>query len=308
MALAKVGLQYTSSAGGVDRFSGLVIEQSVTTLNALNTSIDLTIPCEQDLRVLAGLKKLRTLDTGFCETFHDLSPLRGMALTQLILRHSTSSDLSALRGMPLTYLNIWRWNQLSDLSPLRGMRLNYLDISHSLVSDLTPLRGMPLSEYLGIVETNVSDLSPLHDMPLRELDITGTRVTDLSPLVGMPLRNLYLSHTGVTDLSPLNALPLERLNLPSTADRRTYRGPCPNVLVLGDDGTPVAADAAPDSERTLPATPDGSTDASPTTEPSGRFRRSEGGPPDGLDISEANAHPTILLKDTRRAASAPKKE
>jgi hypothetical protein len=145
----------------------------------------------------------------------DLSPLKGLRLTELRCTDTQIFDLSPLKGMPLTILHCGMSN-VSDLSPLKGMPLIEFDCSFSQVSDLAPLRGMGLQR-LGVELMPITDLSPLEGMPLTILSIQGTRVANLSPLKGMPLDNLNVGSTQVSDLSPLAGLTtLRRLNLMAT--------------------------------------------------------------------------------------------
>ena len=176
------------------------------------------------VRGLAGLKKL------FCNAsgdrkgrLADLSPLKGMLLTELDCGGGLITDLSPLVGMPLTELRcghtqladlapiagmnltlLWCDNtNVSNLSPLKGMALRYLNCNSTTVQDLAPLKGMPLTD-LNIWGTSVSDLSPLSQAPLTLLNCNVTKVSNLSPLRGRPLRTLYCNTTGVSDLSPLH--------------------------------------------------------------------------------------------------------
>jgi len=144
-------------------------------------------------------KPMSTIVTGKLE---DLSPLKGMQVSRLILHGTRVSNLSPLEGLPLTYL-MCPSTQVSDLSPLKGMKLTELDIQTTLVSDLSPLANMPLEKLL-CRGTNVSDLTPLKNMPLTSLGIGFTQVSDLSPLKGLPLTELLCFHTNVSDLSPLS--------------------------------------------------------------------------------------------------------
>ncbi|WP_020474732.1 protein kinase domain-containing protein [Zavarzinella formosa] len=122
------------------------------------------------VRVLSGLK-IFNCNGGIVSPYQrhlsDLSPLRGLKLTELDCGFLPVNDLRPLEGMPLFLLSIAGSN-VPDLSPLRGMKLHFLDCSKTPVADLSPLQGMPL------------------DM----LFCNGTRATDLSPLRGMPLMNL----------------------------------------------------------------------------------------------------------------------
>jgi hypothetical protein len=144
----------------------------------------------------------------------DLSPLKGMALTHLNVERTQVSDLTPLKGMPLRELNLYS-TPAADLKPLKGMPLETLMAIHTHVSDLSPLKGLPLV-YLNCSWTPVADLTPLKGMPLRELGCAGTRVTDLSPLKRLPLRVLTVSHGKVSNLSPLKGMPLEHLGISGT--------------------------------------------------------------------------------------------
>ena len=112
----------------------------------------------------------------------DLSPLRGLKLTELVLtNHSKVTDLTPLLGMPLEHLSLWLFLG-SDLTPLKGMPLKMLNCGGGgLKIDLAPLAGLPL-EYLCVNSTQVSDLTPLKGMPLRTLECSNTLVADLAPL------------------------------------------------------------------------------------------------------------------------------
>jgi serine/threonine protein kinase len=163
------------------------------------------------VRALTGLKELvcwgSSYDTG---RLADLSPLKGMKLTQLnCLFNKQLSDLSPLEGMPLKGLRCGH-SQVSDLSPIKGMKLTYLHCGASKVADLSALEGMPLTD-LHCGEMPVSDLSPLKGMKLKSLRCGMTKVSDLSPLSGMPMTYLECSHIQVSDLSPLKGMPLATL-------------------------------------------------------------------------------------------------
>jgi hypothetical protein len=161
---------------------------------------------------------------------NDLSPLKGMPLTELNLSNTRATDLSVLKGMSLKWLHIGN-TKVNDLSPLKGMPLKWLHMENIQVSDLSPLKGMPLTELvlfstkvteltslkgmplqsLHIARTQVNDLSPLKDIPLISLDLGGTPVSDLSPLKGKALKKLYMADTPITDLTPLKGMPLTDL-------------------------------------------------------------------------------------------------
>ena len=53
------------------------------------------------------------------------------------------SNLSPLKGMQLTNLHCWE-TLVSDLSPLKEMQMENLNCGGTKVTDLSPLKGMPL--------------------------------------------------------------------------------------------------------------------------------------------------------------------
>jgi hypothetical protein len=171
----------------------------------------------RDISPVRACTKLKSIDCcGGRRDYHirgllvDLSPLRGLPLTNVSIITSSVRDLAPLRGMALTYLNIER-TRVSDLAPLKGMPLRGLNLYGTPAADLTPLKGMPLTTLIAI-HTQVSDLSPLRGLPLVNLNCSWTGVADLTPLKGMPLRDLACAGTQVADLSPLNGLPLVTLH------------------------------------------------------------------------------------------------
>ncbi len=149
----------------------------------------------------------------------DLSPLKGMALTGISCDSTQVADLSPLKGTPLTALNCGG-TQVADLSPLKSTKLTWLNCGFTKVSDLSPLKGMPLT-HLHCNGTNVSDLSPLKGMPLTQLHCGATKVSDLSPLKGMKLSSLNLGVTKVSELTPLNGMPLVHLECDFKPERDT---------------------------------------------------------------------------------------
>ena len=139
----------------------------------------------------------------------DLTPLKGMPLTQLGLNGEGITDLMPLKGMPLTELDLWDADGITDLTPLKGMPLTRLDLSYvDGITDLTPLKGMPLTELDLSGADGITDLTPLKGMPLTELDLSDANgITDLTPLKGMPLTRLVLRGAdGITDVTPLKGI------------------------------------------------------------------------------------------------------
>ena len=186
-----------------------------------------------DLSPLKGVK-LTDLDLASTQV-SDLSPLKDMKLRGLNLAHTHVTDLSPLSGMKLTYLCCYD-TPVSDLTPLKDMKLNVLLADVTSVSDLTPLKGMKLTvlhfgtsavsdltplKDMNLTELNcgstaVCDLSPLKHMKITDLNFANTKVSDLTPLADMKLTHLDCSGAPVADLSPLNGMPLTDLNLDRT--------------------------------------------------------------------------------------------
>ena len=62
---------------------------------------------------MRALGRLRTLDIrgpGWDKgSLADLTPLRGLSLSVLLLDANKVSDLTPLQGLPLEELNLWQW-------------------------------------------------------------------------------------------------------------------------------------------------------------------------------------------------------
>jgi hypothetical protein len=175
------------------------------------TELRLAGPGLQNLSPLQAFPGLRSLVFRNPNTrLADLSPLRGMKLTQLVLHHSAVADLAPLKGMKLRHLDCTAARKVTDLSPLKGMPLKMLSIPYTQVKELAPLKGMKLT-WLNCDSTRVSDLSPLAGIALKTLHVQHTQVSDLRPLKGMPLTFLDYTNTLVSDISPLKGMPLEEV-------------------------------------------------------------------------------------------------
>lgn len=142
----------------------------------------------------------------------DLSPLRGMPLSELDISRTLVTDLGPLKGMQLKALTA-QGCHLTDVTPLAGMPLRGLHLNLNKITDLSPLSGMPLVR-LELAESPVEDLTPLHGMPLTYLDINGSKTPDLEALRGMALHDLNLTNVNsVSDVSPLLGMPLHSLKI-----------------------------------------------------------------------------------------------
>lgn len=170
------------------------------------------------LRVFTGLRILTCDASDFQGILTDLSPLRGMPLTQLnIVGNRNLTELGPLQGMPLTHFDCFKTSAY-DLAPLKGMALNHLKVRETAVVDLSPLQTMPLN-YLDCYGLKTIDLSPLRRMKLTRFENANSQARDFTPLRGMPIEYLILSLTQIDDLSILEGMPLTSLELLS----------CPNI-------------------------------------------------------------------------------
>jgi formylglycine-generating enzyme required for sulfatase activity len=133
---------------------------------------------------LSQLKRLRKLTiAGQPENpgrLSDLTPLRGLLLTELNVSYSQVSDLTPLAGMPLTVLCLCG-SEVQDLSPLAGMQLTQLNAAGTPIEDFSPLAGMPLHTIL-IREVPGAYLAPLKDCPLKHVNCAFNPERDAAAL------------------------------------------------------------------------------------------------------------------------------
>ena len=181
---------------------------TVTTIHFLSDNVTDISP----VRALIGLENLGCYGSDLGKgQLADLTPLKGMQLTELHCNCTKISDLSPLEGMPLTIL-LCNATQVFNLSPLRNMKLKRLNCSDTYVSDLSPLKDMKLT-ILVCHNTPVSDISPLRGMNLHTLICRHTRVSDFSPLRGMHIKVLNLDFKPQRDTDILLSLKtLETIN------------------------------------------------------------------------------------------------
>ena len=153
-----------------------------------------------------------TFKLGVLDQVSDLTPLRGMPLSDLIISATKVVDLRPLAGMTsLRGLNL-QGTKVADLTPLKGLPLKTLNAMNTEISSLEPLAGMPLRKLSLYLSRRVKDLTPLRGMKLEELDTRDTSIENIEVLRGMPLRKLSLNGE-VKDISALHDLPLEELSL-----------------------------------------------------------------------------------------------
>ena len=146
----------------------------------------------------------------------DLTRLRGLPVSGLVLDDTKLTDITALKGLQLQSLSLSH-AVIQDLKPLTGMPLESLNLEATPVMDLGPLRDLPLA-VLRLSSTRVRDLGPLKNSKIEQLYLGGCRgVKDLTPLRGLPLQTLTLNGTGISDLTPLTQSPLRELNLEGCA-------------------------------------------------------------------------------------------
>ncbi len=146
----------------------------------------------------------------------DLSALRGMPLTELVMKKTKVVDLRPLSALPLRTLKM-QGTKPADFEPLRGLKLEELNLESTGIESLEPLRGMPLRKLLLVGNERVRDLSPLRGGSLAELDITGTNPVSLDPLSSLPLKKLRMGdHRTAMNISALQRTPLEDLSLGSS--------------------------------------------------------------------------------------------
>ena len=151
-----------------------------------------------DLKPLAGLASLETLDLTGCTAVSDLTPLIGLtSLTGLLLYGCTAvNDLTPLTGLAsLTTFDLSGCTAVSDLTHLVGMAsLNYLSLNGcKAVSNLTPLAGLTSLDTLDLGDcTALTNLRPLAGLAsLSTLILTNCKeVSDLMPLAGLVSLNV----------------------------------------------------------------------------------------------------------------------
>jgi hypothetical protein len=119
------------------------------------------------VRALPGLRALACEGSNYDKgRLTDLSPLRGLQLTNFFCPGNPVEDLGPLAGMPLFAVGCWT-TRVRDLSPLKGAPLKHLYCGSARVDDLSPLKGMKL---IHLHCNGVRDLSVLRGMPLVELN------------------------------------------------------------------------------------------------------------------------------------------
>lgn len=142
---------------------------------------------------------------------NDLSVLRDMPLSTLVLSDAGIRDLEQLRGMRLRNLSLVRCS-VSDLSPLADMAL------HELLLDSLPVKKFPdlkmrTLKSLTVANCGMKSLNVLKHLKLEYLNASLNEIRDISPLKNMPLKELNLAYNQVSSIDPLLRMPLEKLNI-----------------------------------------------------------------------------------------------
>ena len=163
-----------------------------------------------NLAPLAGLRKLRKLDT-IKTDISDISPLAELTnLTRLNLYASGVTDISPLRSLTkLTWLGFRYVEGISDYSPLTGLtNLKHLDLFRNRTSDISMLAGLINLETLILDDNNIVDVSPLASLHnLETLILNDNNIVDVSPLASLRnLKTLLLHVNNIDDISPLEGI------------------------------------------------------------------------------------------------------
>ncbi len=130
--LIELNPRFDGKVGGANGNGIPTVENGAVTLIGFVTG---NITDISPVRALRGLKQLHCMgSTGRKGILHDLSPLEGMNLTDLVCYYTQVEDLSPLKDMPLTLVGCDK-TQVSDLSPLASCKaLNFLGIKETQVS------------------------------------------------------------------------------------------------------------------------------------------------------------------------------
>ena len=140
----------------------------------------------------------------------DLSPIRGMPISTLLVAGNNIESLEPLRGMPLVALKCGS-NPIQSLEPLRGSKLETLHCDGCRITSLAPLKGMSLLSLSCAYNPLVDGLAAVQGMPLVVLGCGACGIESLEPLRGLPISMLYCDANRIHDLDPLRGMPLTSL-------------------------------------------------------------------------------------------------
>lgn len=152
----------------------IIKEGVVTELKLPSEEVDDIAP----VRALKGLVSLNCSPTpapGRKGKLADISPLRGLALTQLDLTSTRVTDIEVLRAMPLVSLTLDR-TSVADLSPLTGKLLKSLHVGGTKVTSLSEV-PVARTEVLHCYLTQVTSKAELERLGVRFLDLWGVPTT-----------------------------------------------------------------------------------------------------------------------------------
>ncbi len=206
-------------------------------LNALTGMRLAYLDCSgNQLTSLSGIESM-PLEVLLCynNQLKDLKPLTGnTTLKTLSAEQNRISDLTPLKGVLITDLNISE-NRISQIQPLEKLPLERLLARDNRISDLTPLKGIPLKR-LDLGRNPISSIAPLKNLALEILKLDDTNISDLTPLKGMPLTVLGLYRcTNLNRLEPLMDIPtLEVLSIPAKSKNTLGLTKLPNLQYLSD--------------------------------------------------------------------------
>ena len=171
-----------------------------------------------DLSPIAGLTRLRLLFL-HNNPISDISLLKDLNLTRLVLNGTLVSDLSPVRSLTKLTELVLDDTLVTDLSPVAGLiNLEWIAFSDGAgkISDISPLAGLINLRRINTWGNPISDLSPLAGLTkLERVDICGGHLSDLTPLAKLPnLEELYLAGNGISNVSSLTGLTgVNRLSL-----------------------------------------------------------------------------------------------
>lgn len=181
----------------------------------LEKALDLkTLVCDtfreiSDLRGLEEFVNLTSVD--FVETkITDISPLRNLTNLQHVgLSRSRVSNISSLSGLTkLESLNL-AGTQVKDVSPLIGLEnLTNLDMGENQIKDASFLLKLKKLTNLNLQNNQFEDTSSLREFTnLSSLNLYSNKIKDVSGLGELTnLTNLMLGLNQISDISPLKAL------------------------------------------------------------------------------------------------------
>jgi eukaryotic-like serine/threonine-protein kinase len=225
-----------------------------------------------DFSPVAGCKNLEVFDASDT-ALPDLSLVKGMKLSTLIVARTAVADISVVTGMPLETVDL-AGTKVTDLSPLlkcptlRSLLLpedpqdvqslhtlpNLARISYTAVSGGDP--NMTADQFWASIKGAQSDswIAALRTPTITpktrrlkdgswELILDDQPIADLSMLKGAQITRLSIAHSRVTDLSPLRGMKLTFLRITGTqvSDLSPVQGmPITNLTMTGSNVSNLA--------------------------------------------------------------------